>query len=105
MIGLETSLAASLQALYHSERFTLNEVVALMTNKAAAICKLQAGTLSIGATADICLFDPNEEWTVDASKFYSKSRNCPWHGKSLKGAVNATFVAGKPVYDGQSIIT
>ena len=105
MIGLETSLAASLQALYHSERFTLSEVVALMTNKAAAICKLQAGTLSIGATADICLFDPNEAWTVDASKFYSKSRNCPWHGKSLKGAVKATFVAGKPVYDGQSIIT
>ncbi|KRP37917.1 MAG: dihydroorotase [Opitutaceae bacterium BACL24 MAG-120322-bin51] len=104
MIGLETSLAASLQALYHSDRLTLSEVVALMTHKAAEICKLDAGTLSVGATADICLFDPDEAWTVDAGKFYSKSRNCPWHGKSLKGSVKATYVAGRAVFDGQGII-
>lgn len=104
IIGLETSLAASLHALYHSERLTLSEVVALMTHKAAKICKLDAGTLSIGATADMCLFDPDEVWTVNADKFYSKSRNCPWHGKSLKGKVKATYVAGRAVFDGRSII-
>ena len=104
IIGLETSLAASLRALYHSDRLSLSEVVALMTHKAAAICKLDAGTLSVGASADICLFDPDEEWTVDANKSYSKSRNCPWHGQHLKGSVKATYVAGRPVFDGQSII-
>lgn len=104
IIGLETSLAASLHALYHSNRLSLSEVVALMTHKAAEICKLDAGTLSVGAAADICLFDPDEEWTVDAKAFYSKSRNCPWHGQRLKGSVKATYVAGRPVFDGQSII-
>ncbi len=75
-----------------------------MTHKAAAICKLDSGTLSAGATADICLFDLDEEWTVDADQFFSKSRNCPWHGQRLTGSVKATYVAGKPVFDGQSII-
>ena len=103
LIGLETSLAASLHALYHSGRLSLNEVVALMTHKAAAICKIDAGTLSIGSVADICLFDADEEWTVDANRFYSKSRNCPWHEQRLKGSVKATYVAGKLVFDGQSI--
>ena len=105
IIGLETSLAASLHALYHSKRLSLSEVVALMTHKAAEICKLDAGTLSEGATADMCLFDPDEAWTVNADKFFSKSRNCPWHGQSLKGKVKATYVAGCAVFDGESIIS
>ena len=105
IIGLETSLAASLHALYHSERLSLSEVVALMTHKAAEICKLDAGTLSVGASADMCLLDPDESWTVNADQFYSKSRNCPWHGQSLKGKVKATYVAGRAVFDGESIIS
>ena len=98
IIGLETSLAASLQVLHHNENISLSDVVALMTCKAAAICKLDAGTLSIGASADICLFDPNTKWIVGANNFFSKSRNCPWHGKALKGMVKATYMAGKPVF-------
>ncbi len=104
LIGLETSLASSLGTLYHSGKLSLSEVVALMTYKAAAICKIDAGTLSIGSTADICLFDAEAEWTVDANRFYSKSRNCPWHGRRLKGLIRATYVAGKLVFDNQSII-
>lgn len=103
VIGLETALAASLQTLYHSGRLSLSEVIALMTHQAAAICKIDAGTLSMGATADICLFDHNQEWTVDANTFYSKSRNCPWHGQRLKGLVKATYVTGKLVFNGHSI--
>lgn len=103
IIGLETSLAASLQTLYHDENFSLSDLVALMTYKAAAICKLDAGTLSIGASADICLFDPDSKWMVGANTFFSKSSNCPWHGKTLKGAVKATYIAGKLVFDGASI--
>jgi dihydroorotase len=103
IIGLENSLASSLVSLYHSKRLSLNEVIALMTHKGAELCKLDAGTLSAGANADICLFDPEEEWTVDAEKFFSKSRNCPWHGKTLKGKVKATYVGGKQVFDGTCI--
>ncbi len=103
IIGLETSLAASLQALHHDNQLSLSDVVALMTHKAAAICKLEAGTLSIGASADICIFDSEAKWLVGADNFFSKSRNCPWHGKTLKGMVKATYIAGKPVFDGKSI--
>ncbi len=103
IIGLENSLASSLTTLYHGKRLGLSEVIALMTHKGAELCKLDAGTLSIGAAADICLFDPDEEWTVDVEKFFSKSRNCPWHGKTLKGVVKSTFVGGRLVFDGQSI--
>ncbi|MEC7236199.1 MAG: dihydroorotase, partial [Verrucomicrobiota bacterium] len=105
IIGLENSLASSLTTLYHSKRLGLSEVLALLTYKGAEICKLDAGTLSAGAPADICLFDPDEEWTVDANKFFSKSRNCPWHGKTLKGVVKSTYVNGRQVFDGQSINT
>ncbi|HKK19656.1 MAG TPA: dihydroorotase, partial [Opitutales bacterium] len=103
IIGLENSLASSLGTLYHSGRMSLSEVIALMTHKGAELCKLDAGTLSPGADADICLFDPDEEWTVDAKKFHSKSRNCPWDGRTLKGKVKSTFVAGTLVYDGTTI--
>lgn len=103
IIGLENALASTLTSLYHSKRMGLSEVIALMTHKGAELCKLDAGTLSAGAPADICLFDPDEAWTVDANKFFSKSRNCPWHGKTLKGAVKATYVDGQKVFDGSSI--
>jgi len=104
IIGLENSLASSLETLYHSERLSLSEVLALMTYKGAELCKLDAGTLSVGAPADICLFDPDEAWTVDPEQFFSKSKNCPWNGRSLRGKVKATFVAGRQVYDGQKIL-
>ena len=103
IIGLESALATSLRALYHSERCTLNQVIALLTHKGAEICKLDAGTLSPGAKADICLIDPDEAWTVDANKFFSKARNCPWNGQRLKGTVKATYVAGQQVFDGRMI--
>jgi len=104
IIGLESSLAATLGTLYHSGRMSLRDVIALMTHKGAAICKLEAGTLSAGANADICLFDPDETWTVDAEKFQSKARNCPWHGRKLKGRVKSTYVGGRLVYDGEAIV-
>jgi len=104
IIGLENSLASCLTTLYHSGRLGLSDLIALMTHKGAELCKLDAGTLTTGADADICLIDPDEEWVADAGKFFSKSRNCPWHGKKLKGRVKSTFVAGERIYDGSQIL-
>lgn len=103
IIGLENALASCLGTLYHSNRLSLSEVIALLTYKGARLCKLDAGTLSVGANADICLFDPDETWTVDPELFFSKSKNCPWNGKTLKGKVKATYVAGTRVFDGETI--
>jgi dihydroorotase len=99
IIGLENSLASTLGTLYHSGRLPLSEVVALMTYKGAELCHLEAGTLGAGRPADICLFDPDEAWTVDATHFFSKSRNCPWDGRELKAKVKRTLVNGRTVFD------
>ncbi|ADE53773.1 dihydroorotase [Coraliomargarita akajimensis] len=104
IIGLENSLGASLEALYHSGRMSLSAVIALLTHKGAEICKLEAGTLDLGANADICIFDPDEAWTVKSADFYSKSRNCPWDGQQLRGRVKATFVGGQQVFDGKQVL-
>lgn len=104
IIGLENALASTLGTLYHSGRLSLSEVVALFTHKGAEICKLEAGTLCPGARADVCLFDPDEVWQVDTEKFFSKSANCPWQGRELKGRIKSTFVNGRQVFDGEQII-
>jgi dihydroorotase len=69
-----------------------------MTRRAAALLKLPAGTLAPDAAADICIFNPDETWTYDAAKGFSKSRNSPWSGQTLTGRVHTTLVAGKIVY-------
>jgi len=99
IIGLETSLAISLDVLVRRSRFKLATVVDLMTRKPAGILGLQAGTLAEGAAADICLFDPEETWTYDAKAGFSKSSNSPWHGRTLTGRVKTTLVDGRIVFD------
>ena len=55
-------------------------------------------SLQPGTAADIVLFDPEQEWTVDTSEFESKGRNTPLEGTNLKGRVVATFASGRMVY-------
>ncbi len=103
ILGLETALPVTLDILVRKNRFKLAKVIDLMTRKPAEILKLPAGTLSPGAAADICLFDPHEEWTYDAKAGYSKSSNSPWHGEVLRGRIKTTIVDGRVIYDGKSV--
>lgn len=98
MVGLETSLAVSLTQLYHTGEMTLPEIVAKMTIQPARLLGLEKGRLSVGRAADLTLFDPDEEWVVDASQFASKGRNTPFDGWKLKGKVKYTIVDGKMIY-------
>ena len=103
ILGLETALAVSLETLVRKSRFKLPYVIDLFTRKAAEIAALPAGTLTEGAPADICLFDPDEKWTYDAKAGFSKSSNSPWHGQTLTGRVKTTIVDGRIVFDGGKI--
>ncbi len=98
ILGLETALAVSLDVLVRKNKFKLARIVDLMTRLPAQVLKLPAGTLAEGATADVCLFDPEEKWTYDAKAGFSKSRNSPWHGQALTGRVKTTIVAGRVVF-------
>jgi len=101
MVGLETSLAASLTALYHTGKLSFEKVIELMSANPARILGLDAGTLAVGAPADIVIFDPDEEWTVAAEKFKSKARNTPLNGMKLRGRVKYTISRGEIVYRDQ----
>lgn len=99
IVGLETSLAAVLTELHHKRGVPLAAIVALMSTNPAQILGVAGGTLKVGAPADITLFDPDEQWVVDAQKFCSKSRNTPFHGMTLRGRVRYTILDGKIVYN------
>ena len=96
IIGLETSLPLSLK-LVDEGVLTLPELVEKMACNPAKILSLGRGTLQSGAVADITIFDPAAQWTVDADKLQSKSKNSPFLGWQLKGKAVATVVAGKAV--------
>jgi dihydroorotase len=65
---------------------------------------LPAGSLTAGAAADLCLFDPVEKWRYDAKAGFSKSSNSPWHGRALTGRVKTTIVDGRIVFDRGRIV-
>ncbi len=98
IIGLETALPVVLEVLVRKNRFRLPHAIDLMTRRPAGVLGLPAGTLAAGAAADICLFDPDEEWTYDAKAGQSKSSNSPWHGRTLRGRVRTTVVDGRVVF-------
>ena len=98
MIGLETSLAIALTQLYHTRRMDLPAIIKRMSTTPADILRLSRGRMSLGAQADLVLFDPDEEWTVDPEQFASKARNTPFAGWKVKGKVKYTIVKGEVIY-------
>lgn len=101
MVGLETSLAISLTALYHTGKMDLSTLLRKMTMEPSRILGVNKGRLALGEDADIVIFDPNEEWVVDPEQFASKGRNTPYGGCKLKGRVKYTIVGGKVIYQDQ----
>jgi len=97
IIGLETSLPVSL-SLVRDGVLTLNQLVEKMSTNPSKILNICRGTLKSGAVADVTVIDPAAEWTVDAEKLSSKSKNSPWLGSAMKGAAAVTIVNGKIVY-------
>jgi len=99
IIGLETELGLFLDLLVHKHRkIDIVRLIEMYTLEPAKLLGLEAGTLSVGAPADVTLIDPNLEWTVKIDKFESASRNSPFDGRELKGRAVRTMVGGKTVW-------
>ena len=96
--GLETELALSLMQLYHAKRLSLTDLIAKYTVAPARLLNLAKGTLSLGADADVTVFDPEREWVFERSGTASKSANSPFYGWPLKGQAIITIVGGKKVW-------
>jgi dihydroorotase len=101
--GLETELALSLMQLVHTKRISLADMIAKFTVNPARLLNLKKGTLSVGADADVTVFDLDEEWVFRAEESASKSKNSPFSGWQLKGRAVATIVAGKKIECEQSV--
>ena len=100
IVGLETEVGLFLDLLVHKNRtIELPRLIEMFTVNPARLLRIDAGTLSVGHAGDITIIDPDLEWTVDASKFQSMSRNTPFDGWKLKGRAVRTIVRGKTVWN------
>src|SRR6184192_581841 len=99
IVGLETELGIFIDLLVHKHRtIDIKRLIEMYTVEPAKLLKLDAGTLSVGAPADVTLIDPDLEWTVRTEQFQSLSRNSPFDGWKLKGRAVRTIVSGKTVW-------
>jgi dihydroorotase len=99
ILGLETELALFLSILIHQKKVVdLPRLIEMYTANPARLLKLDRGTLSPGAIADVTVIDPGLEWTYDKNASFSRSRNTPFHGRELKGRAVRTVVGGKTVW-------
>jgi dihydroorotase len=98
VVGLETSLGLSLTELVHSGLIDLPTLIERMSCAPARSMSLPGGTLALGAAADVTIFDPDLEWTVDPARFVSLSRNTPFTGWKLRGRATHTIVGGRVVW-------
>jgi dihydroorotase len=99
IIGLETELGLFFDLLVHKHRkIDIVRLIKMYTVEPARLLRINAGTLSIGAPADLTLIDPDLEWTVRIDKFESASRNSPFDGWKLKGRAVRTIVEGKTAW-------
>jgi dihydroorotase len=98
IVGLETALAVNVTWLVAAGVIPLATLVDRMACAPARLFNLPGGTLRKGALADVTIFDPSAQWTVDPSRFRSKGRNTPYAGQTLTGRVHATIVGGRVIH-------
>jgi dihydroorotase len=99
VLGLETSLAATLTSLYHTGEITLNKIVELMCVNPRKILGVEAAEIKKGSIADLVIVDINKKWTVDPEKLHSISKNSVFKGQTLTGKPIVTISKGVIRYD------
>jgi dihydroorotase len=97
ILGLETTLSLCLDRLVKREILSLPRLVELLSTGPARVLGVPGGTLKPGSPADVTLFHPDEEVTIRAAGFRSRSRNTPFDGWKLRGHPVATFVEGRRI--------
>ncbi|RLB08994.1 MAG: dihydroorotase [Deltaproteobacteria bacterium] len=104
IIGLESALPISLRLVWDG---TLSpfEFIKKLTSNPAKILGISGGTIGVNKSADITVIDPDAEYTIDTESFYSKSRNCPFHGWKVKGKVWITIKEGQIFYRNGTVLS
>jgi dihydroorotase len=103
IVGLETALALTITHLVKPGHLTLERALELWTDAPRRVFGLPEVTLAPGSRADLVLIDPEAAWTVDPTRFHSRSRNTPFAGRQVTGKVLATWCGGEATYLESSI--
>ena len=101
IVSLECALGLYVKALIEPKILDWPGLIRLMTANPAKIIGIDKGTLTRGKQGDVTIIDPDAQWQIDANKFISKSRNCPYHGWTVKGKVEKTIVGGEVRFEAQ----
>lgn len=97
--GLELLLSLTLKWMEDSKgQVDLSQAIAKISHQAAQVANLPCGQLGVGQVADICIFDPNARWKVEATSLVSQGKHTPFLGYELPGQVKMTIVAGRVAY-------
>jgi len=99
VIGLESTVPAILAQLVQPGRLPLMQMIQAMTIGPARVLNVPKGSLTPGSDADVTIIDPATRWRIDASRFRSKSRNCPFDGWEVQGRAVMTIVRGEIRFD------
>ena len=99
ILGLETALPLYIDALVKPGHISWMELIRKLTAQPARIARLKdCGSLTPGSPADLVIINPEEAWTINAEKTYSKSNNTPFTGRKVLGRVTHTIFGGRIVY-------
>jgi len=98
IVGLETCIPLVFDRLVHGGRIGVTRAIELLSTNPARVFRLPGGSLSEGGLADVTILAPDTRVTIRAAALKSKSKNTPFDGWSLRGAVVATIVGGRVVY-------
>ena len=95
--SLETLLPLMLKLVEQGE-ISLQQGIAALSENPARVLHLNSGALTVGYAADVCVFDPELTWQVNAQNWKSQGINTPFWGQQFKGRVTHTIQAGKIIY-------
>jgi dihydroorotase len=103
-VGVETSLAVGITHLVKPKHLSYSQLIEKMSVNPSRIIGIDRGNLSLGAIADITIFDPEKEWMVDPEQFESKGKNSIFAGMKLKGKTTDVIVDGKVKMENELIL-
>jgi dihydroorotase len=98
IVGLETAACLTYSELVLGGYLTPMQMAEKMSYNPARLIPVDRGDIQPGKAADIVIFDPNETWQIDSSRFASKGRNTPFHGRTVTGRVKYTICDGRIVF-------
>ena len=98
IVGLETAVPLTISELVRPGVLTPLQMAAKMSANPAKVLGIDKGNLAEGKIADVTIFDPEVEYTIDKNKFCSQGKNTPFHGRKVFGEVEMTICGGEIVY-------